>query len=198
MFDIFGQRVWAALAPKVAKVRIRFWYMLMLVLGPIWLRPSPAYTPLSTSARASDYCCRPRIDRLLYTCFCPTSDTTGQGCSAAECSSKPDCISSHWATKETTGWWRWCCCFFSSWDKLWWFLQCSLSLCSSSESQLANLSPFPSSFTIPLLLLPFPPLPPLLAFPSSSLSPTLYHSPSPLLFISFPSFSQAYIYFIQC
>ena len=66
MFDVIGQRVWAALASKVAKIQIRFWCMLMLGLGPIWLRPSPAYTPLWTSARASDYCCRPRIDRLLY------------------------------------------------------------------------------------------------------------------------------------
>ena len=47
--------------------------MLMLGLGPIWLRPSPAHTPLSTSARASDCCCRPRIDRLLYLVAVPGS-----------------------------------------------------------------------------------------------------------------------------
>ena len=37
-------------------------YVLMPGLGPMWLRPSPVHKPLSTS---SDYCCHPRIDRLL-------------------------------------------------------------------------------------------------------------------------------------
>ena len=65
-FDIIGHRIWAALVPKVAKVHTQFWCMLMLDLGPRWLRPSPPYTPSWTSARASEYCCRPRINCLLH------------------------------------------------------------------------------------------------------------------------------------
>ena len=39
-------------------------------LTPIWLRPSSVHTPLSTSGRASDYCCLPRNDHLLYMMAC--------------------------------------------------------------------------------------------------------------------------------
>ena len=65
-FDAIGHRLWTALAPKIAEVCIRFWYMLMLGLGPTWLRLSPNHTPSLTPARVSDYCCCPRIDRVLY------------------------------------------------------------------------------------------------------------------------------------
>ena len=40
--------------------------MLILGQGPTWLSLRPDHTPTSTSVRASEYCCRPRIDRLLY------------------------------------------------------------------------------------------------------------------------------------
>ena len=65
-FDVIEHRVWTALVPKVAKVRTRFWCMLMSGLGPIWMRPSPVHTPSWMSGRVSNYCCRPEIDHLLY------------------------------------------------------------------------------------------------------------------------------------
>ena len=35
-------------------------------IGPTCLRLSPDHTPSFPLARVSDYCCRPRIDSLLY------------------------------------------------------------------------------------------------------------------------------------
>ena len=65
-FDVIRHHVWVALAPKVSKVRTQLWCMLMLGQGPNRSTPSPNHTPLLTSAWASEYCCRPMIDRLLY------------------------------------------------------------------------------------------------------------------------------------
>ena len=67
-FDAIGHRLYAAMTPKIAEVRIRirFWCMLMLGLGPTWLRLSHHHNPSLAPARASDYCCHPRIDCLLY------------------------------------------------------------------------------------------------------------------------------------
>ena len=45
-FDAVGHRLWTALAPKVTKVCIWFWCMLMLGLGPTWLRLNPNHIPL--------------------------------------------------------------------------------------------------------------------------------------------------------
>jgi hypothetical protein len=61
-FDEIGHRLRAAL---VAKVHIQFWCTLMLGLDPTW-RLSSDHTPFVTSTRASEHCCRSRIDRLLY------------------------------------------------------------------------------------------------------------------------------------
>ena len=50
--------------PEHSRGTHRFWCM--LGLDPPWLRLSPDHTPSLTPARVSDdYCCRPRIDRLL-------------------------------------------------------------------------------------------------------------------------------------
>ena len=62
-FDAVVHHIWAILALKIAEACIQLWCMLMLGLGPTWLRlnhPSPSLM----AAKVSDYGCHPKINRL--------------------------------------------------------------------------------------------------------------------------------------
>ena len=68
IFDAIGHHAWAAVAHKIANVRIWFWHMLMPGLDPMSTRFSLDRTSSLMPASVSDYRCRPMIDCLLYLC----------------------------------------------------------------------------------------------------------------------------------